>query len=103
MSTKHTPTLPKQALPKQSTNRPHISTIDDTLGVSAWDLQTTQGTLQGIITAFDDIATVLQLIGQGKLSTNQIQALARITQNYAYEWSVTADSERQEVAQMLVG
>lgn len=104
MSTKHTP-QPTKGNPTQTTTQPNktITSIDDAVTVSAWDLEDTENTLEAIQGAFDDIATALQLIGRGNLLPYQIQALARITQIYALEWGETADRERQAVNKMLGG
>ena len=84
----------------QPTNKPTTSS-NDTINVSAWDLHTTQGTLQGVQTAFEDISTVLRLIYHGNLALYQIQALARITHTYSCEWIEVADGERQTINKML--
>ena len=94
MSTKPTPQANHTPKTPQPTNQA-ISTLDDTITVSAWDLQNTQDTLDGIITAFDEIATVLYLIGRGDLLPHQIKALTSLAISHAQTWA--------EVAQMLGG
>lgn len=101
MSTKHT--LQANNTPKTPQPTITATNIDDTIKVSALYLRNTQGTLEGIITAFDDITTVLHLIGCGNLSDNQTKALTSLIISHAETWAEVTDGERQEVAQMLGG
>lgn len=104
MSTKHTP-QPTKGNPTQTTTQPNktITSIDDAVKVSALDLCNTQGTLEGIITAFDDISTVLHLIGRGNLLPHQIKALTSLAISHTETWAEVADGERQAVNKMLGG
>lgn len=99
----------KSQIPTIATNdnapsgTPAIALIHDDIIVSAWDLNTTKGTLKTIEGAFDDISTVLHLITYGNLTQRQIKALASITQTHASEWAEVADAECQAVNDMLFG
>lgn len=92
---KHNPTQPQT----QKT----LDLVHDVIHVRAWDLHSTQGTLQGIATAFDDINTALHLITHGNLLPDQITAIARLAQSHANDWAEIAEIEQQKINNLLNG
>lgn len=75
MSTKHTPKLPKQPTPKQSTNSTNIS-------LSRFELADIKDVLQCYQDSIKDVAGVVSVLNYNTLHDHQQKALLNVLQAY---------------------
>lgn len=77
--------------------------MNDKISVSAFDLINTQDTLNTLVTAFDDITTLIGMVIHDNLPKHKEQAILRVLQSHAYEYMTLCETEKQEMIKYSEG